>query len=256
MFHAAVQAMNAFFTSGDLVHVQWHGNASCSVSAFGSHGFSTTPPPGSSVLTLQSKMAVNQPGLSFQVPPSTQCDLNATDNVQGRYLNGAATVCSSNAGGTTTGKFVHVEQLVSARNPLLWSPSVSQTWQAPLQVTPTALNWGTVPFSANPGSGPTLSITVKNVGPVSLALSNPTDGPVGNGQFWLKQSSSCFQQYQKINVPIPPGATCQYVYVAAVNQLQAHPGDVVTELVTLKGVYTTNGGQATVPVSMRFTVGN
>src|SRR5262249_14597772 len=87
-------------------------------------------PADSNLRTLRARMAVNSPSVSpFDLTgEGSSCTLNATSNIQGRYLNGATSVCSSNLGGVPNNKFAHIEQLISVRNANLWIQSVLETW--------------------------------------------------------------------------------------------------------------------------------
>jgi hypothetical protein len=80
-------------------------------------------------------MAINRPEYTFELTKKNDsaCDLNATDNVQGRYLNGATNICRANTGGTPTNKFVHLEQSRHIRDggAEIWNLSVGQNWPIP-----------------------------------------------------------------------------------------------------------------------------
>jgi hypothetical protein len=133
-FHAAVVALNQYYASTPWTHIQWHGKGTTtcpSVDIYGSQGFNAAQPPDSNVVSLKNLMAINQPGYTFELTGSgSACNLNATDNVQGRYLNGAPDVCLANTGGTPTNKFVHLEQsrIVRDGGAEIWNLSVMQNW--------------------------------------------------------------------------------------------------------------------------------
>ncbi len=137
MFHAAVVALDQFYGAAAWTHIQWHGNVTCPadlMDVFGSQGFEAVQPANSNVASLRDLMAVNQPDFKFQLTgPDAGCNLNGTDNVQGRYLNRADNICLSNAGGTPTNKFVHLEQSLNIRRAgaAAWDLSVSQNWPIP-----------------------------------------------------------------------------------------------------------------------------
>ena len=138
MFHAAVVALDQFYAGASWTHIQWHGNAMCptdptvTMDVFGSQGFAQDQPPDSNVASLRDLMAVNQPDYVFVLTPSDACPLNGTENVQGRYLNGADNVCRPNDIGAPTNKFVHLEQSLNIRRggAAVWDLSVGQNWPA------------------------------------------------------------------------------------------------------------------------------
>ncbi len=137
MFHAAVQAMNEYYGDTAWTHLQWHGKSDMTcplVDIYGSQGFNAAQPPDSNVVSLKDLMAINQPDYTFELTGTgSACNLNATDNVQGRYLNGATNICLSNAGGIPTNKFVHLEQSNNIRSggAEVWNLSIGQNWPSP-----------------------------------------------------------------------------------------------------------------------------
>ena len=135
MFHSAIVALNQYYGSTPWTHIQWHGNVTCDpLDVYGSQGFNAAQPSDSNVASLRDLMAINQPGYTFELTGTgSACNLNATDNVQGRYLNGASNICLSNAGGTPTNKFVHLEQSRNIRmgGAEVWNLSVGQNWPIP-----------------------------------------------------------------------------------------------------------------------------
>lgn len=138
MFHAAVEAMNVYYGDTAWTHVQWHGKADTTcplVDVYGSQGFNAAQPAESNILSLKDLMAINRPEYTFELTGTgSACNLNATDNVQGRYLNGAADICRSNAGGTPANKFVHLEQSNNIRRAgaEVWNLSIGQNWPSPI----------------------------------------------------------------------------------------------------------------------------
>jgi Peptidase family M23 len=134
MFHAAVVALNQYYASTPWTHIQWHGkkDEKCPlVDVYGSQGFNAEQFPDSNVVSLKDVMAINRPGFTFKLTGDCACDLNATDNVQGRYLNGATEICRANTGGKPTNKFVHLEQSKKIRDAKIWNLSVEQNWPIP-----------------------------------------------------------------------------------------------------------------------------
>jgi hypothetical protein len=134
MFHATNIELLAFYGS-NLQTIQWHGMAAdtCGTNAFLSHGRDVNPAPGDKNLELRNSMLAAHPTWNIETPDSS-CTLNATDNVQGRLINGVseASVCGT-AASSYNGRFLHIEQDPNMRNPADWIPSVSAVWgnQAP-----------------------------------------------------------------------------------------------------------------------------
>jgi fibronectin type 3 domain-containing protein len=73
-------------------------------------------------------------------PGTGACSLNATDNTQGRLLNGVApgSVCGTAASGYS-GTFLHVEQDPGFRTASDWIPAVQDTWPTGVPAAPTNL---------------------------------------------------------------------------------------------------------------------
>jgi hypothetical protein len=115
MLFPANQALNAFYGASDWTAIQWHakGASSCTNDIFMSIGFDAAPRAGSKVLALKSRIQLERPTWLVQTPHTSSCDLNATTNVQGRFLNGvpANKVCNTSAS-TPSHKFLHIEQTV------------------------------------------------------------------------------------------------------------------------------------------------
>jgi hypothetical protein len=115
MLFPANQALNAFYGASDWIAIQWHAKAeaTCNNDAFMSIGFDAGPPAGSKVLALKSRIQMERPTWVVQTPHTSSCDLNATTNVQGRFLNGVSAkhVCGTSAS-TPSHKFMHIEQTV------------------------------------------------------------------------------------------------------------------------------------------------
>ena len=62
----------------------------------------------------------------MSLPGSGSCDLNATENMQGRLLNGVAAECvCCTAASSITQKFIHIEQHMEFRNPGDWIAPVA-----------------------------------------------------------------------------------------------------------------------------------
>lgn len=106
-----------------------HGGPSCSVEAYLTHGRNQAPVAGDKILELKSNMLTLHPTWNIGVPGTNACNLNGTDNVQGRLLNGvpAGSVCGTAAAGYT-GRFIHNEQDPGFRDPADWLQAVKDTW--------------------------------------------------------------------------------------------------------------------------------
>jgi len=141
MFHATNAELLAFYASTAWQAIQWHGMAAdtCDpANAFLSHGRTVNPSAGDKNLDLKNSMLGDHPAWVLETPVSS-CSLNATDNVQGRLINGvpAASVCGTAASSYNT-KFLHIEQDPGFRTPSDWIPSVSTVWGGGTQTPPPA----------------------------------------------------------------------------------------------------------------------
>lgn len=138
MFHATNVELLAFY-GNNLQTIQWHGMASdtCSTNAFLSHGRDINPSAGDKNLELRNSMLAAHPTWDIETPDSS-CTLNATDNVQGRLINGVpeASVCGT-AASSYNGHFLHIEQDPNMRSAADWVPSVSAVWGGPPPPPPT-----------------------------------------------------------------------------------------------------------------------
>ncbi|MCC6558092.1 MAG: hypothetical protein IT372_34525 [Polyangiaceae bacterium] len=151
MYHPTTLEIDAFYGAEANVQVQWHGMASTTcpgVNAYLSQGLSTAPPAGADVRALEANVELANPTWSVDVPGGNTCSMNATDNVQGRFLNGVpeGSVCTV-AAAAASGEFMSVEQQPEYRAPARWSAAVKTTW--PPAAAPAAPE-GVV---ASPGNG-------------------------------------------------------------------------------------------------------
>jgi hypothetical protein len=140
MFHATNAELMAFYGATAWQAIQWHGMAADTCSAaqvYLSHGRAVSPAPGDKNLELKNTMLGYHPTWDLEVPGTGACTLNATDNTQGRLLNGvpAASVCGT-AATSYTGRFLHIEQDPGFRLPADWIPAVNDTWPAAIQAPP------------------------------------------------------------------------------------------------------------------------
>src|SRR5262245_13795165 len=83
------------------------------------------PAPTDKIMVLSQHVLAQHSGWDVDLPASGSCSLNATDNVQGRLLNGIAadSVCGPDAM-AYSGTFLHIEQDPNFRNPDDWIAAV------------------------------------------------------------------------------------------------------------------------------------
>ena len=132
MFQPTNEEMIAFYGASSWTAIQWHGMAAdtCSnVESYLSHGRNVVPVAGDKILELKNNILVYHPAWKVETPGTGACSLNATDNVQGRLLNGVAagSVCGT-AASSYTGRFIHNEQDPGFRNASDWLEAVRDTW--------------------------------------------------------------------------------------------------------------------------------
>jgi len=112
--------------------IQWHGMAASTcptTDVYPSHGRDVTPAPTDKIAVLRGNLLADHPTWRVDLPGSGSCSLNATENVQGRLLNGvpAEGVCGTE-GSSYTQKFIHIEQDPNFRNPSDWIASITGTF--------------------------------------------------------------------------------------------------------------------------------
>lgn len=147
MFHATNEALMAFYGANEWQAIQWHGMAADTCGAaevYLSHGRTVSPVAGDPNLELKNSMLGYHPTWDLETPGGGACTLNATDNTQGRLINGvpAASVCGT-AASTYNGRFLHIEQDPGFRLPADWTASVRDVWPGgspTLPVAPTNLS--------------------------------------------------------------------------------------------------------------------
>jgi fibronectin type III domain protein len=158
-----------------------------------------TPLATDIISVLRDHLLVHHPTWDVDLPGAGACILNATDNTQGRLINGvpAGSVCDTPAS-SYNGRFIHIEQDPDFRNPSDWINPVKDAWlAAPTNLTAKAgrrliiLNW-------NPSSG-AQSYTVKR--------STTNGGP-------YKTVASHVIKPAYINTGLSPGTTYYYVVTA------------------------------------------
>lgn len=160
LLHASTEQLLAHYGTQDFTVIQWHAMAAgtCTETAYMSHGYATAPPSGAKVTGLRNKARLELPAWIINTPSSaSRCDLNATDNPQGRLLNGvpAGSVCGTAASASGfKNRFIHIEQdapelgsdlagvssaWARAVVAALPAPSSAAAQAAPVPATPTSL---------------------------------------------------------------------------------------------------------------------
>ncbi|ESK84565.1 hypothetical protein Moror_6088 [Moniliophthora roreri MCA 2997] len=116
---------------GEGVFIQMHGKGASSCpqdTMFLSSGlgrstssltwYTTSPGPTLPIRHLQQNLRTTFPEWNISLPTDSECDLTATTNVVGRYINGVeeSRVCVEGAtADSATGEFIHIEQAIVAR---------------------------------------------------------------------------------------------------------------------------------------------
>jgi hypothetical protein len=140
MFHATNQELVRWYGAASWNAIQWHGMAAntCSnTEVFPSHGVDVQPVATDPILVLRGALLSLHPTWDVDTPGVDACSLNATDNTQGRLINGvpAGDVCGTPAS-SYNGRFIHIEQDPNFRNPCDWINPVRDTF--PVRKTPPA----------------------------------------------------------------------------------------------------------------------
>lgn len=132
MFFAATQALDAWYGARSWWQLQWHGMAvdSCSAEVYMTHGVTTPPKSTDKVAILKQNILKYHPTWLVQVPgDSPSCSLNATTNVEGRFLNGVpVTSCCTTGATSYSQKFLSIEQDPNMRAASDWVQAVLDTW--------------------------------------------------------------------------------------------------------------------------------
>ncbi len=131
MFNATNLELMAWYGTDDWHAIQWHGMAAdtcASTDVYLSHGRNVTPTAGDPISVLRSNALSHHPAWDLDLTGAGVCSLNATDNTQGRVINGVA---AANACGTAatsyTGRFLHIEQDPAFRSAADWVGPVTDT---------------------------------------------------------------------------------------------------------------------------------
>jgi len=204
MFHATNQELINFYGAASWNAIQWHGMAAnrCpNTQVFPSHGVDVTPLATDKISVLRD----NLPDWDVDLPGAGACDLGATDNVQGRLINGvpAGSVCGPDAS-SYNGRFIHIEQDPGFRNPFEWINPVRDTWPIKNPQAPACL-------TAAPGRGKiTLNWNASNRARSFKVKRSTTNG----GPYKTVATGVTSTTYT--NTGLRPGVTYYYV-VTAVN---------------------------------------
>ena len=208
MFHATNQELIAHYGAADWTAIQWHGMAADTCSSthvYPSHGRNVTPNSGDRIVTLRNNILVYHPTWDVDLPGSGACSLNATDNTQGRLINGvpAGSECAT-AATTYNGRFIHIEQDPTYRNPADWLDAVRDTWPTGVPAPPTNL-------AATAGNAQVSLTWTAVVGATSYSVYRST---TNGGSYSTVASGVTTTSY--LNTGLTNGVTYYYV-VTAVN---------------------------------------
>jgi Fibronectin type III domain len=164
MFHATNQELSNWYGAASWHAIQWHGMAAdtCpNTNVYPSHGVAIKPLETDTISVLRTNLLVHHPTWDVDLPGVGACILDATDNTQGRLINGvpAGSVCDTPAS-SYTGRFIHIEQDPSFRNPCDWINPIRDSFPvrkppaAPTSLTAVAgrgeitLHWNAPPSGA------------------------------------------------------------------------------------------------------------
>ena len=130
MVQATNEELLAYYGAASWFAIQWHGMgaARCpTTDVHLSHGVDVTP--DGKIAVLRDKVKLHNQGWSVSLAGEGSCDRNATENMQGRLLNGVAAerVCCTPASSITQ-KFIHIEQHMEFRNPSDWIAPITDAF--------------------------------------------------------------------------------------------------------------------------------
>jgi hypothetical protein len=134
MFTMANQELDDFYGTSSWTAIQWHGMSedTCDgISAYMSHGVNATPATSTRLSLLKQLITDAQPDWDVRDSGDGGCHLHATDNVQGRMLNGVpySNACSTAASAPVGDKFIHIEQKPGPyQEASQWSQAVRDAW--------------------------------------------------------------------------------------------------------------------------------
>ena len=143
MFQATNGELMAYYGTTAWNAIQWHGMATdtCpNTHVYLSHGMNVTPTPDDKISRLRDNLLVYHPLWDVDLAGAGACSLNATDNTQGRLLNGvaAASVCGT-AASSYSGRFIHIEQDPNYRIAGDWIAPLEGTWPLSPPAAPSGL---------------------------------------------------------------------------------------------------------------------
>jgi hypothetical protein len=132
MFQATNQELINHYGSSSWYAIQWHGMAADTcpyTDVYPSHGVEVAPLATDKIAILKANLRIHNPTWDVDLPGAGACTLNATDNTQGRLINGvpAGEVCGTPAS-SYNGKFIHIEQDPNFRDPSDWIKPVKDTF--------------------------------------------------------------------------------------------------------------------------------
>jgi hypothetical protein len=125
MVQATNEELLAYYGAASWFAIQWHGMAATrcpTTDVHLSHGLNVHAPTDK-IAVLRDLLLHNSNNSKWRVSLAgeSSCDLNATENMQGRLINGVAAerVCRTPASSITQ-KFIHIEQHMEFRTPSKW----------------------------------------------------------------------------------------------------------------------------------------
>jgi len=131
-FYAANEVLLGHYGGNVWWAIQWHGMAASTCSSSDVHltnGRDASPGNGSGIAVLRRNVLALHPSWKITLSGNRKCDLDATENVEGRLLNNVASagVCSADAT-SATGRFFHIEQDPGFRSAGDWIDAVDATF--------------------------------------------------------------------------------------------------------------------------------
>jgi hypothetical protein len=126
MVQATNEELLAYYGAASWFAIQWHGMAATrcpTTDVHLSHGLNVHAPTDK-IAVLRDKLLLHNSNNSkwrVSLAGESSCDLNATENMQGRLINGVAAdrVCRTPASSITQ-NFIHIEQHMEFRPPSKW----------------------------------------------------------------------------------------------------------------------------------------
>jgi hypothetical protein len=132
MVQATNEELLAYYGAAPWFAIQWHGMdaSTCqNTDVHPSHGLEVAPAPNDKIAVLRDKLLLRHPGWRVDLPGPGSCELNATENMQGRLLNDVPEerVCCTEPSGYTQ-RFIHLEQHRDFRKPSDWISPIVDTF--------------------------------------------------------------------------------------------------------------------------------